>query len=49
MQQGKNFAEVCESLVEHVPEEQIAATLYGFIVEWLQRGWIVNANWDSLK
>jgi hypothetical protein len=47
MQQGKNFAEVCESLVGHVPEEQIAATLYAYIVEWLQRGWIVNANWDS--
>jgi len=46
MQQGKNFAQVCESLVEHVPEEQIAATLYGFIVQWLQRGWIVNSNWD---
>ncbi|PKH00269.1 DNA-binding domain-containing protein [Paraglaciecola sp. MB-3u-78] len=47
MQQGKNFAEVCESLLEHVCEEQIAATLYGFIVEWLQRGWIVDANWDG--
>jgi hypothetical protein len=47
MQQGKNFAEVCESLVEHIPEEQIAATLYGYITEWLQRGWIVTANWES--
>ena len=47
MQQGKNFAEVCESLVEHVPEEQIASTLYGYIVEWLHRGWIVDARWDS--
>ena len=47
MQQGQDFAEVCESLIEHVPEEQIAATLYGYIVEWLQRGWIVDANWES--
>jgi hypothetical protein len=47
MQQGQNFAEVCESLVGHVPEEQIAATLYAYIVEWLQRGWIVNANWEN--
>jgi hypothetical protein len=38
---------VRESLVEQVPEEQIAATLYGLIVERLQRGWFVDANWDS--
>ncbi|WP_293750370.1 DNA-binding domain-containing protein [uncultured Paraglaciecola sp.] len=47
MQQGKNFADVCESLIQHVPEEQVAATLYGYIVEWLQRGWIMDASWDS--
>jgi hypothetical protein len=47
MQQSKNFAEVCEFLVQHVPEEQIAETLYAYIVEWLQRGWIVDASWDS--
>ena len=45
MQQGNNFAEVCESLIKHVPEEQIAALLYAYIVEWLQRGWIVDASW----
>jgi hypothetical protein len=47
MQRGMNFTAVCESLIEHVPEEQIAATLYGYIVEWLQRGWIIDASWDS--
>jgi hypothetical protein len=43
----QNLAEACETLVEHIPEEKITATLYSYIFEWLHRGWIASANWKS--
>lgn len=47
MQQQSVFAEVCETIQDHIPEDQIAATLFGFVSSWLDRGWITSAHWQK--
>jgi hypothetical protein len=47
MQNGLSFATVCDSLQGLVPEDEIAPTLFTFINQWLQQGWVVAANWDK--
>lgn len=44
MMQNKPFAEVCEQLTSAMPEDKVAPTLFGYINEWLQRGWITSAQ-----
>jgi hypothetical protein len=44
MTQSKPFAEVCEELSSLIPAEQVAPTLYGYINDWLERGWITSAQ-----
>jgi hypothetical protein len=44
MKQGRPFAEVCEELTSLLTEEEIAPTLFGYINDWLERGWITSAQ-----
>lgn len=39
---GKQFAEVCSSLCEIMPEQAVPTTAVGYLVKWLDAGWIVN-------
>ena len=47
MQDGLNFAEVCEAMLQHLPDEQIATDLFAYIKQWLLQGWVVAASWDE--
>lgn len=47
MQEGLRFAEVCDSMNEFLPEEEIAPALFTYISQWLQQGWVVAASWDT--
>jgi hypothetical protein len=44
MRQNTPFAQVCEELTAVLPTEEVAPTLYGYINDWLERGWITSAQ-----
>jgi len=39
-QRGKNFADVCQALLEHLPEKEVSPTALNILLNWFEQGLI---------
>jgi len=44
---GKNYADVCEALLSHIPEEQISEFTLRYLFEWLNAGLVTKIIIDN--
>ena len=40
----KTFAEICESLCEHLPEQEVPQIVAGYLIRWLNEGILSTVN-----